>query len=232
MQPSPIRDETGLVLLGRKPDGRYIYETRRPFGGRHPIALTHSERVVLATIGKVASLVEPSARVFPYHARSCLGRGSYTDRRIWIPTAQLRGVDPVKRWMGTLAHEMAHTDGLKHGDSGFKPACAKWHAVLFMATSGFTRWPDVSLRDTAAPAQRAKRVKESRAARLKARTPEQRWTEELVAAQKKLVEWERRSRSAARKVAKWRRRVALCTRKRAAARPVAVELIAAKAGAS
>lgn len=202
-----MRDATGMELVGRRPDGRYVYRVVGTGWGRHEIALTHEQRVRFAILRKLAEQVRPGTEILPANLHATLGRGSLGGRRIWLP------VD-AKLSEGTcrvIAHEILHNEGMDHGrgvshySKAWTDREAFWSTKLFMATKGWKVWPKVrGLRDTLPPQVKAAKAKAARKAKAAAETPADRWTKKRDAAAAKAAEWTRKAKAADRKAKKWR----------------------------
>lgn len=196
-----------MDLVGRDAVGRYLYRVVGTGWGRHEIALTHAQRVNFAALRALVEQVKPGTELLPANLHACLGRGSVGGNKIWLPVAAKldRGT------CATIAHELVHNDGLRHGrnvEHYAKPWTdrqAYWSTKLFMATKGWKTWPKVrGLRDTLSPQQRRARAEASRQAKAAAATPADRWQKKRDHAEKLAAQWERRARAAIKKAKKWR----------------------------
>lgn len=196
-----------MDLVGRRPDGRYVYRVVGTGWGRHEIALTHEQRVRFASLRKLVEMVKPGTELLPANLHACLGRGSIGGSRIWLPVdARLS-----EGTCHTIAHEILHNEGMHHGrgvahySKAWTDREAFWSTKLFMATKGWKVWPKVrGLRDTLPPQVKAAKAKAARKVKAAAVTPAERWAKKRDAAAAKAAEWSRREKAAARKAKKWR----------------------------
>lgn len=206
----PKRDATGMLLLRRDAEGRFVYQVMGSAWNVHEIALTHEQRVRFASLRRLVERVRPKTTLYPANLRSCGGRGSigetsveFSRAYVWLPVDARLSEETCR----VIAHEFVHNDGLRHaaGCRGFRaPAWiareAYWIVQISKATNGYRDFPEVKgLRKPPTRKPKVEPTKGERATlrRLKA---EERNRELLVL-------WEKKLRLAQTKVRKYRRSV-------------------------
>jgi hypothetical protein len=218
-----VKDATGMDFRGRDSKGRYLYRVIGTGWNYHGVLLTHAQRVNFAVLRTLVAKIKSGTELFPAKLYASHGRGEINGNLIWLPLeAKLD-----KGTCETIAHELVHNDGLRHGrgvrhySKAWNDREAYWTAKLFIATKGWTTWPKVrGLRDTLSPEQRKARAIAAREAKAAAETPAERWQKKLEKAEALALQWERRAKAATKKAKKWRATVKRAERKLKALAPV------------
>lgn len=151
-------DQTGLVLDGRKADGRYVYQSVSVLRQNNTVALTHEARVGLAVCSRLARSVRSFTVVYPMTRQTrALGYGVQGGCLLWIQRPVLaevgrlflNGHPPNRGALSTLVHELGHNiqpcDTTAHG-AAFRECHVEMMGKMTKATKGYRVWPKLDMR--------------------------------------------------------------------------------------